>query len=72
MIYDRQSMKFIGINTFGIRMRHECFDKWLSEKRTVDYIISHLNEANFDPEFYINYGSAILMEFEKKIKISAL
>jgi NADPH-dependent 2,4-dienoyl-CoA reductase/sulfur reductase-like enzyme len=71
IVYHRQSMKFIGINTFGIRMRHECFDKWLNEKRTVDYIISHLSEANFDPEFYINYGPAIQMEFEKQIKISA-
>ncbi len=72
MVYERQSMIFTGINTFGIRMRHECFDQWLNEKRTVDYIISHLNEANFDPEFYNNYGSVIQQEFEKQIKMSAI
>lgn len=44
--------KFLGINTFGIRMRHEVFDRWLTENRSTDYVIDHLAEANFDPEFY--------------------
>jgi hypothetical protein len=30
---------FLGINTFGIRMRHEFFDKVLTNKETVDYVI---------------------------------
>jgi hypothetical protein len=42
---------FLGINTFGIRMRHEFFDKVLTNKETVDYVIDHLAAANFDPEF---------------------
>jgi hypothetical protein len=44
---------FLGINTFGIRMRHEFFDKVLTNKETVDYVIDHLAAANFDPEFYV-------------------
>ena len=24
-----------GVNSFGIRLRHELFDKWLSEKQTI-------------------------------------
>jgi hypothetical protein len=39
---------FLGINTFGIRMRHEFFDKVLTNKETVDYVIDHLAAANFD------------------------
>jgi hypothetical protein len=31
-------------------MRHEFFDKVLTKKETVDYVIHHLAEANFDPE----------------------
>jgi hypothetical protein len=42
---------FLGINTFGIRMRHEFFDKVLTNKETVDYVIDHLAAANFDPSF---------------------
>jgi hypothetical protein len=43
---------FLGINTFGIRMRHEFFDKVLTNKETV-IMIDHLAAANFDPEFFI-------------------
>ena len=48
----KDSRLFLGINTFGIRMRHDVFDRWLSEGRSTDYVIEHLSEANFDPEFY--------------------
>jgi hypothetical protein len=34
-------------------MRHEFFDKVLTNKETVDYVIDHLAAANFDPEFYV-------------------
>jgi hypothetical protein len=34
-------------------MRHEFFDKVLTNKETVDYVIDHL--ANFDPEFFTSY-----------------
>jgi len=44
--------KFLGINTFGIRLRHGVFDRWLTESRSTDYVMEHLTEANFDPEFY--------------------
>jgi hypothetical protein len=45
---------FLGINTFGIRMRHEFFDKVLTNKETVDYVIDHLAAANFD-QFFTSY-----------------
>ena len=48
-----------GVNIFGIRNRHEVWDKWLSEKRTLDYIIANLPEANFDPEFFTHWEGEI-------------
>ena len=62
--YNKNSNEFLGINTFGIRMKHEVFDKWLNEKRSVDYIIQNLKQANFDPEFYRKYEKEILKEYE--------
>ena len=47
--FNKHSNTFLGINTLGNRMRHEVFDKWLTEKKDVDYVIAHLAEANFDP-----------------------
>ncbi|NJX14867.1 NAD(P)/FAD-dependent oxidoreductase [Tamlana crocina] len=61
--YNKNTNAFLGINTFGIRMRHETFNKWLNEKRDVDFVIKHLAEANFDPEFYKRYEKAILLAY---------
>lgn len=61
--FDKNTKAFLGINTFGIRMRHEIFDKWLTEKRNVDYVMRHLKDANFDPEFYKAYEDDILRQY---------
>ncbi|MGB6268377.1 MAG: FAD-dependent oxidoreductase [Olleya sp.] len=61
--YHKNTNQFLGINTFGIRMRHETFDKWLTEKRDVDYVINNLKEANFDPEFYKYFEKEILASY---------
>lgn len=61
--YQESSRKFIGINTFGIRMRHETFDKWLNEERSVDFVIENLKQANFDPEFYKKHETEIQESF---------
>ncbi|WP_323787014.1 FAD/NAD(P)-binding oxidoreductase [Psychroserpens sp.] len=66
--YHKDSNEFLGINTFGIRMRHETFDTWLSEKRDVDYVMNHLSEANFDPEFYSHYEAEILSAYNKQLE----
>ena len=64
--YDKHTGEFIGINNFGIRMRHEFFDKVLTEKRTVDYVLEHLADANFDPEFYKLHEKEIVTKFNKE------
>ena len=65
---DSETNAFLGINTFGIRMRHEIFDKWLTEKRTVDYVMQHLVEANFDPEFYKHFEKEILSTYKNQLQ----
>ncbi len=66
--YDKHTNQFLGINTFGIRMRHDVFDNWLTEKRSVDYVMEYLSEANFDPEFYKTYESAIFSAFKNELQ----
>ncbi|CAM3306820.1 NAD(P)/FAD-dependent oxidoreductase [Aequorivita lipolytica] len=61
--YNKNTNEFLGINTFGIRMRHEVFDKWLNEKRSLEYVIQNLKQANFDPEFYKKYEKEIQSKF---------
>ena len=61
--FHKETGLFLGINTFGIRMRHELFDRWLTEERTADYVIEHLADANFDPEFYKQYEKEIVAQY---------
>ncbi|PIQ18059.1 MAG: FAD-dependent oxidoreductase [Flavobacteriaceae bacterium CG_4_8_14_3_um_filter_34_10] len=68
--YQEESRKFIGINTFGIRLKHEVFDRWLTEGKTVDYVIEHFQEANFDPEFFKTYENEIAQQFHQKQNIT--
>ncbi|MCW5518652.1 NAD(P)/FAD-dependent oxidoreductase [Aureitalea sp. L0-47] len=62
----RDNGTFLGINTFGIRMRHEVFDKWLTEERSTDYVIEHLRKANFDPEFYKTFEKDIISAYSNQ------
>ncbi len=66
--FNKDTNEFLGINTFGIRMRHETFDKWLTEKRDVDYVMNHLSEANFDPEFYSRFEKEILSAYNNQLQ----
>jgi NAD(P)H-nitrite reductase large subunit len=66
--YHKDTNEFLGINTFGIRMRHETFDTWLTEKRDVDYVINNLSKANFDPEFYSRFEKDILTAYNNQLE----
>ena len=64
LVWDKITNQFSGLNTFGIRMRHECFDRWLREKRSIDFVMEHLVEANFDPEFFSRHEDEIISEYK--------
>ncbi len=59
IIYKKVNMVVQGVNIFGIRNRHEIWDKWLNEKKTLSEVIAKLPEANFDPEFFTHWEGEI-------------
>ena len=65
--FDPATSKFLGINTFGIRMRHEIFDRWLTEERDLEFILKNFREANFDPEFYDRHEKEIFSSFKQYV-----
>jgi NADPH-dependent 2,4-dienoyl-CoA reductase/sulfur reductase-like enzyme len=65
-VFDKVSHTIKGVNTFGIRLRHELFDKWIKESSSVEYVIKNLRMANFDPEFYKRYEKEIILDFNNK------
>ena len=66
LVWDKKSLVFKGVNSFGIRLRHECFDRWLMERRSIQFVLSHLEEANFDPEFFTRHERQITSELLTK------
>jgi hypothetical protein len=55
-----------GVNIFGIRNRHEVWDKWLNEKKTLGEVIAKLPEANFDPEFFTHWEGEIQKQYNEQ------
>lgn len=64
--FDKTKRTFLGINTFGIRMRHEFFDAVLTKQQTVDYVIENLKGANFDPELFTSHNREIQNQFSNQ------
>lgn len=60
VVYRASDRLFIGINVFGIRLRHQVFNAWLMENKSVDHVLTHLRSANFDPEFYASFEQQII------------
>lgn len=51
MQFEKESRRVVGFNVLGTRYRHEVCASWIRAGRTVEYVLAHLGEANFDPEF---------------------
>ena len=68
--FHKETKEFLGINTFGIRMRHEIVDGWLTDGKSIDHVMAHLRDANFDPEFYATYESFIIAKYNEQFNAS--
>ena len=43
--------RVVGFNMLGSRWNHEPLLQWIHERRSLDYVLEHLPEAQFDEEF---------------------
>jgi NADPH-dependent 2,4-dienoyl-CoA reductase/sulfur reductase-like enzyme len=41
----------LGFNMLGGRWDHEILMRWVDERRSLDFVLTHLHEAQFDEEF---------------------
>lgn len=65
IFFNAKTRTFEGIASLGIRYRHEVCDRWLSANRSVEYVLEHLADANFDPEFYKEHESELVAVYNK-------
>lgn len=54
-----------GVNALGIRQRQEVWEQWITTQRDIRYVMSHLPQANFDPELFKQHEPAIVATFNK-------
>jgi len=66
VVWKTQTGLFVGINCYGIRMRHELFHNWLSSAASIDEVMSGLPDANFDTEFYRKHEKEIRAAFNQR------
>ena len=52
-----------GVNAFNIRQRQDVWTQWITDKRPVQYVLEHLPQANFDPEFFRQHEADILAAY---------
>ena len=57
----------VGFNLLGVRFRHEVCERWIREKRGVDYVLDRLGDANFDPEFGRRHEDDIARAFKGQV-----
>ncbi len=43
--------RVIGFNMLGSRWNHEILERWVEERRTVEFVREHLHRAQYDVEF---------------------
>ncbi|MDP2311985.1 MAG: NAD(P)/FAD-dependent oxidoreductase [Pseudomonadota bacterium] len=43
--------RVVGFNCLGSRWDHQVFMRWIQERRSLVWVLAHMNEARFDEEF---------------------
>jgi len=75
LVYDKITQQLLGINAFGIRMRHEVCERWINEEKKMAEVMMYLKDANFDSEFYKQYEEEIVarynLEHQTTIKVKS-
>ncbi len=66
LVYDKTDKTLLGINTFGIRLRHEVCEQWIDGGKTIAHALEHMEDANFDAEFYKYHESDIINQYNKE------
>lgn len=66
--FNPQTLLFEGVTLLGVRYRHEVCDRWLRENRDVEYVLEHLADANFDPEFFERNEIDLIAVYNKTYK----
>ena len=66
VVYNKDDRAVTGFNVLGMRLLHPVCENWIRNNKTVDYVMEHLTEADFDPEFFEKHTASVMREFKKQ------
>lgn len=65
----------IGVNAYGIKLRQNQFEKWITQKANIEEVVKHFNLAMFEHEFSKPYHKKIVesynLQFQQNITIES-
>ncbi len=66
VVFEKETRSVLGFNLMGIRYKQAVCDRWIKEKASIMHVMEHLQEANFDPEFFRHYEKEIVARFNQQ------
>lgn len=51
IIYDEETERVLGFNMLGSRWDHRYLERWIENRRSLEWVLDQLREAQFDVEF---------------------
>ncbi len=63
--FEKENRAVTGFNVMGIRLRQVVCEKWMNEKQSLEYVLEHLGEVMFDPEFTEQHEKAIIEYYNR-------
>jgi len=63
--------RVIGFNFMGLRRGHRVCEQWIRDGRDADYVLAHLADANFDPEFHARFEPDMVRTMRAQLEARA-
>lgn len=57
----------LGVNVMGLRYSHKICESWVRDKKSPDFVLDNLAQANFDTEFFKRYESEIVGSLKEQV-----
>jgi NADPH-dependent 2,4-dienoyl-CoA reductase/sulfur reductase-like enzyme len=65
--FDERNYALEGIHAFGIRLRHEVCERWITQGTPLDKVMASLAQADFDAEFGKDWVSLVQAHAQKQL-----
>lgn len=63
LVFEAPAGRLIGVNSLGIRLRHQVLEQWLLSNTPVTRVLEQFTAAMFDPELYQPHQKALIAQY---------